>query len=55
MVQSFECALWGNSKAHINKTSIVNMCTGIAIGNICNARDSNVYIMPDMFDYVVPV
>ena len=25
MAWSFECALWGNSKAHINKTSIVNM------------------------------
>ena len=31
----------------IKETSIINKCTGIAIRDICNARDSNVYIMPD--------
>ena len=31
----------------LNETSIANKCTGIAIRDICNARDSNVYIMPD--------
>ena len=39
-----------NSKIHkyiIKETSIINKCTGIAIRDICNARDSNVYIMPD--------
>ena len=34
-------------KPILNETSIVNKCTGIAIRNLCNARDSNVYIMPD--------
>ena len=31
----------------IKETSITNKCIGIAIRDICNARDSNVYIMPD--------
>ena len=31
----------------IKETSIINKCTGIAIRDLCNARDSNVYIMPD--------
>ena len=31
----------------IKETSIINKCTGIAIRDICNARDSNVYIMLD--------
>ena len=31
----------------IKETSIINKCTGIAICDLCNARDSNVYIMPD--------
>ena len=31
----------------IKETSIINKCTGIAIHDICNGRDSNVYIMPD--------
>ena len=31
----------------IKETSINNKCTGTAIRDICNARDSNVYIMPD--------
>ena len=31
----------------IKETYIINKCTGIAIHDICNARDSNVYIMPD--------
>ena len=31
----------------IKETSIINKCTGIAIRDICNAIDSNVYIMPD--------
>ena len=39
---------YGNIQKHIlNETSIVNKCTGIAIRDLCNARDSNVYIMPD--------
>ena len=33
-------------KRILNETSIVNKCTGIAIRDLCNARDSNVYIMP---------
>ena len=32
-------------KHMLNETSIVNKCTGIAIGDLYNARDSNVYIM----------
>ena len=39
--------LYGKIKTHIKRTSIVNKCTGIAIRDLCNARDSNVYIMPD--------
>ena len=31
----------------LNETSIVNKCTSIAIRDLCNARYSNVYIMPD--------
>ena len=31
----------------IKETSIINKCTGIAIRDLCNARDSNVNIMPD--------
>ena len=39
---------YGKIQRHIlNETSIVNKCTGIAIRDLCNARDSNVYIMPD--------
>ena len=47
MVRIFERALWENSNAHINEASIANKYSGIAIRDICNARDSNVYIMPD--------
>ena len=37
----------GKIRKHIlNKTFIVNKCTGIAIRDLCNTRDSNVYIMP---------
>ena len=40
--------LYGKIQKHIlNKTSFVNKCTGIAIRDLCIARDSNVYIMPD--------
>ena len=40
--------LYGKIQKYIiNETSIVNKCTGIAIRDLCNARDSNVYIMPD--------
>ena len=40
--------LYGKIQKHILKeTSIINKCTGIAIRDLCNARDSNVYIMPD--------
>ena len=40
--------LYGEIQKHIfNETSIVNKCTGMAISVLCNARDSNVYIMPD--------
>ena len=40
--------LHGKNQKHIlNETSIVNKCTGIAIRDLCNARDINVYIMPD--------
>ena len=40
--------LYGKIQNYIlNETSIVNNCIGIAIRDICNARDSNVYIMPD--------
>ena len=40
--------LYGKIQKHIlNETSIVNKCTGIATRDVCNARDSNVYIMPD--------
>ena len=40
--------LYGKIQKHIlNETSIVNKCTGIAIRDLCNARDSNVYILPD--------
>ena len=35
----------------IKETCIINKCTGIAIRDICNARDSNVYIMPNT-DYI---
>ena len=39
--------LYGKNQKHIlNETSIINKCTGIAIRDLCNARDSNVYIMP---------
>ena len=31
----------------LNSTTIINKCTSIAIRDLCNARDSNVYIMPD--------
>ena len=34
-------------KRILNETTIVNKCIGIAIHDLCNARDSNVYIMPD--------
>ena len=38
----------GKIQNHIIKeTSIINKCTGIAIRDICNARYSNVYILPD--------
>ena len=33
--------------ALIKETFIINKCTGIAIRDLCNARNSNVYIMPD--------
>ena len=40
--------LYGETQRHIlNETSIVNMCTGIVIRDLCNAKDINVYIMPD--------
>ena len=40
--------LYGKTQKHIlNKTSIINKCTGSAIRDLCNARDSNVYIMPE--------
>ena len=40
--------LYGKIQKHILKdTSIVNKLTGIAIRDLCNARDSKVYIMPD--------
>ena len=31
----------------IKEIPIINKCTGIAIRDLCDARDSNVYIMPD--------
>ena len=34
-------------KPILKETSIINKCTGIAIRDQCNARDINVYIMPD--------
>ena len=40
--------LYGKIQNHIlHETSFVIKCTGIAIRDLCNARDSNVYIMPD--------
>ena len=37
--------LYGQIQKHIlNETSIVNKCTGISICDLCNARDSNLYI-----------
>ena len=40
--------LYGKIQKHIlNETSIVNKCTGIAIRDLCNARDSNAYNIPD--------
>ena len=40
--------LYGKIQKHILKeTFIINKCTSIAIRDICNARDSNVFIMPD--------
>ena len=39
--------LYGKIQTHIKRNTIVNKCTGIAIRDLCNARDSNVYIMPD--------
>ena len=42
------CAPYGSIQKHIlNETSIVNKCTAIVIRDLCNARDSNVYIMLD--------
>ena len=40
MVQTCE---WEVSKVE----SIANKCSGIANRDLCNARDSNLYIMPD--------
>ena len=38
--------LYGKIQKHIlNETSIFNKCTGVAIRDLCNARDSNVYII----------
>ena len=38
----------GKIQKHILKeTSIINKCTGVAIRDLCSARYSNVYIMPD--------
>ena len=40
--------LYGKIQKHIlNEASIANKCPGIAIRDLCNARDSNVYIIPD--------
>ena len=49
--------LYGKIQKHIlNETSIVNKCTGIAIRDLCNARDSNVYIMPDTeYIYIIVI
>ena len=40
--------IYGKIQKHIlNEASIANKCSGIAIREQCNARDSTVYIMPD--------
>ena len=40
--------LYGEVQKHIlNEASIANKCSCIAISDLFNARDSNVYIMPD--------
>ena len=40
--------IYGKIQKHIlNEIYFVNKCTGIAIRDLCNARYSNVYIMPD--------
>ena len=31
----------------IKETSIINKCTGIAIRDLCNARDNDVYVILD--------
>ena len=40
--------LYGKIQKHtLKEISIVNKCTGIAIRDLCNSRDNNVYIMLD--------
>ena len=49
--------IYGKIQKYIlNETSIVNKGTGIAIRDLCNARDSNVYIMPDTeYIYIIHI
>ena len=48
MVRTPLSVLHGKIQKHIlNEAFNANKCTDIAIHDLCNARDNNVYIMPD--------
>ena len=49
--------LYGKIQKYIlNETSIVNKCTGSAIRDLCKARHSTVYIMPDNeYIYIIDI